>query len=48
MFLKKDENYARSINKCPGKTFLLIRESDNKIVVIINIRWNLNDEMLKF
>lgn len=45
---KEDEDYARSINRCPGKTFLLIRESDNKIVATINIRWNLNDEMLKF
>ena len=45
---KEDEDYAKSINKCPGKTFLLIRESDNKIVATINIRWNLNEEMLKF
>ena len=44
----EDEEYARSINKCPGKTFLLIRENDNKIVGTINLRWNLNEEMLKF
>ena len=42
------EEYAKSINKCPGKTFLLIRKNDNKIVGTINLRWNLNEEMLKF
>ena len=44
----EEEDYATSINKCPGKTFLLIRENDNKIVGTINIRWNLDEEMLKF
>lgn len=34
--------------RCQSKTFLLIRENDNKIVGTINIRWNLNEEMLKF
>ena len=43
-----DEDYAKSQNKCPGKTFLLIRERDNKIVATINLRWNLNEIMLKF
>ena len=47
--LKMDkEDYARSVNKCPGKTFLLIRKPDNKIIATINVRWNLNEEMLKF
>ena len=45
---KENEEYANSINKCPGKTFLLIRESDNKIVATLNLRWNLNEIMLKF
>ncbi len=45
---KEDEAYAKSIGKCPGKTFFLIRENDNKIVGTINVRWNLNEEMLKF
>lgn len=44
----EDEDYAKSVNRCPGKTFLLIREDDNRIVGSINIRWNLNEEMLKF
>lgn len=44
----KNEEYAKSINRVPGKTFLLIRKNDNKIVGIINIRWNLSEDMLKF
>lgn len=44
----EDEEYAKSINKCPGKTFLLIREEDNRIVGTINIRWNLTDALKKF
>lgn len=44
----KNEEYAKSINRVPGKTFLLIRKNDNKIVGTINIRWNLSEDMLKF
>ena len=44
----KNEGYAKSINRVPGKTFLLIRKNDNKIVGTINIRWNLSEDMLKF
>ena len=44
----KNEEYAKSINRVPGKTFLLIRKDDNKIVGTINIRWNLSEDMLKF
>ena len=47
-FKMEDEEYAKSINRCPGKTFLLIRENDNRIVGSINVRWNLNEAMLKF
>ena len=43
----EDEEYAKSINRCPGKTFLLIRERDNRIVGSINLRWNLNEALLK-
>ena len=43
-----DEEYAKSVGKCPGKTLLLIRKNDNKIVGTINIRWNLSKEMLQF
>jgi len=44
----QDEEYAKSINKCCGKTFLLIREEDNKLVGTINLRWNLTKELLNF
>ena len=44
----EDEEYAKSVNRCPGKTFLLIREDDNRIVGSINVRWNLNETMLNF
>ena len=43
-----NSEYAKKINRCPGKTFFLIRENDNKIVGMINIRWDLNDAMLQF
>ena len=41
----KDEEYARSVNRCPGETFLLIREEDNKLIGTINLRWNLTGIM---
>ncbi len=44
----EDEEYAKSVGRCQGKTFLLIRENDNKIVGTINVRWNLNEAMLRF
>lgn len=44
----EDEEYAKSVGRCQGKTFLLIRENDNKIVGTINVRWNLSDKMLQF
>ena len=44
----EDEEYAKSVGRCQGKTFLLIRENDNKIVGTINVRWNLSNEMLQF
>ncbi len=44
----EDEEYAASVNRCPAKTFLLIREDDDKIVGSINIRFKLNEAMLNF
>ena len=44
----EDPKYAKSIGRCQSKTFLLIRENDNKIVGTINVRWNLSEEMLQF
>lgn len=34
--------------RCQAKTFLLIRENDNRIVGTINVRWNLSKELLQF
>lgn len=45
---RKDENYAKSINKSPGKTFFLIRSTDNKMIGMISIRYNLTKEMLEW
>ena len=44
----ENEEFAKSINRATGKTFLLFRENDNKIVGTINIRWNLSEAMQKF
>ena len=44
----EDKEYAESVGRCQGKTFLLIRENDNKIVGTINLRWNLSEAMLRF
>lgn len=44
----KDSDYAESVNRCPSETFFLIRKDDNKIVGMINIRYKLNEAMLKF
>lgn len=44
----ENSEYAERVGRCTGKTFLLVRENDNKIVGTINIRWNLNEAMLQF
>lgn len=35
-------------NRCPGLEWFLIRESDNKIIGAINLRWNLNEWMMNY
>ena len=35
-------------NRCIGREYFLIRESDNKLVGMINLRWNLNEWMLTY
>ena len=42
------EEYAKKFGRCQGKTFLLIRKNDNKIIGTINVRWNLTEEMKQF
>lgn len=44
----ENEDYAVSVGRCPGKTFLLIRTSDDRLIGTINIRWKLNEPMLRF
>lgn len=44
----EDEKFAKSLNRCQGKTFLLIRKNDNRIVGSINVRWNLTERMQQF
>ena len=44
----ENQEYAEKVGRCQGKTFLLIRENDNKIIGTINVRWNLNEQMLRF
>ena len=44
----ENKDYAQKWGRCQSRTFLLIRENDNKIVGAINIRWNLSESMLQF
>lgn len=44
----ENKDYAEKWGRCQSRTFLLIRENDNKIVGVINIRWNLSESMLQF
>ena len=44
----ENREYAEKVGRCQGKTFLLVRENDNRIVGTINVRGNLNDAMLRF
>ena len=46
---KKRENseYVSKINRCLSKTFFVVRKNDNRIVGMINIRYNISNEMLK-
>lgn len=42
----QDNEYAKSIDRCPGKTYFLIRKNDNKLTGMINIRHHLSPKML--
>ena len=44
----KDPLYAKSINRCPGRTCFLINKEENQIIGMINVRYNLPESMLKF
>ena len=47
---KLSQDYTRipDENKVPARTYFLVRENDNKIVGMINIRLTLNDRLKKF
>lgn len=42
----QDNEYAKSIDRCPSKTYFLIRKNDNKLIGMINIRHHLSPKML--
>ena len=44
----QDKEYAEKRGYCPGKTFLLMREDNDSIVGTINVRWDLNENMLLY
>lgn len=44
----KNEEYAKKHGRCQSKTFLFIRKNDNKLIGMINVRWNLTEEMKRF
>ena len=44
---RKESNYAYSINRCPSKTFFFIRKSDNKIIGMISVRYDITDEFIR-
>ena len=45
---EQSKKYAESIGKVPANTYFTIRESDNKIIGMVNIRHYLNDYLRKF
>ena len=42
------EEYAKKLGKCQSKTYLLVRENDDRIIGAINVRWNLPENMKQF
>ena len=45
---KKEKEYSESIGKVPGSTYFMVRESDNKIIGMFNLRYYLNDYLKKY
>lgn len=46
--LQKDYTRTATEEKVPGRTYFLVRSSDNKIVGMINIRLSLNERLRKY
>ncbi len=44
---REDIEYLNQVNRCQSKTFFVIRKNDNKIIGMINIRYNISDDKLK-
>lgn len=44
---RQEKDYAYSIGRCPSKTFFFIRESDNKIIGMSNIRYSISKDLLE-
>lgn len=44
---RKKVEYVKRINRCLSKTFIVVRENDDKVIGMINIRYNISNEMLK-
>ena len=44
----EEKAYAESKGLVPGTTYFTIRESDNKIIGMVNFRYYLNEELLRF
>lgn len=42
------QEYAKKLNRLQSKTFLLIRKNDNKLIGMLNIRWNINPNIQEF
>lgn len=43
---RKDIAYLNSINRCESKTFFVVREIDDKIIGMLNVRYNISKERL--
>jgi len=43
---REDLEYADKINRCPSKTFFVVRENDKRIVGMVNVRFNIPKEKL--
>ncbi len=48
--VKLEEDYSRIPNeeRVPGRTYFLVRESDNRIIGMINIRLSLNEKLRNY
>ena len=44
---REDIEYLKQINRYQSKTFFVVRDSDDKIVGMINVRYNISEDKLK-